>query len=406
MTKDCRRRTWGSCPGPGPAGRAALGPPSAAGRPAAGAGGPRCSPAASRSKGRTSAVWPRRAAPVAVARPCPGSPQVVVLQSSGAPRSTGGGARARRPGAARGPRSRRGRARSRRRRGPRARVPTASVRTPNALRPSSARSRLARSSSARWASAEDHARRVGSSSRRLGGASGGGVLELDGDPDVAAELLGQRLGEHPAHARLEHGLGEFVGGRQNGGVLDQPQRAGQVQHRVLLRGQARRQPLADLVPDRRQVQRGIGHAASSSPCCRPLAAPVPPARPPAIRPTSRLWTRRTGSTPVSTGCARPAWVAAGLAHRPARRPVYCRSARSRAARTGVRRSVDRPGRPARRDPDVRRGATATLTAPSTGRQRSGALMIRWAGAAAGAGGAARSATRGEPSCPIAGSGGA
>jgi hypothetical protein len=37
----------------------------------------------------------------------------------------------------------------------------------------------------------------------------------------------------------------------------------------------------------------------------------------------------------------------------------------------VWRSADRRGRPARRDPDVRRGATATLTAPSTARQRSG-----------------------------------
>jgi len=36
----------------------------------------------------------------------------------------------------------------------------------------------------------------------------------------------------------------------------------------------------------------------------------------------------------------------------------------------VRWSGDRQGRPARRDPDVRRGATATLTAPSTARQRS------------------------------------
>src|SRR4051794_40852551 len=36
----------------------------------------------------------------------------------------------------------------------------------------------------------------------------------------------------------------------------------------------------------------------------------------------------------------------------------------------VRWSGDRQGRPARRNPDVRRGATATLTAPSTARQRS------------------------------------
>ena len=47
-----------------------------------------------------------------------------------------------------------------------------------------------------------------------------------------------------------------------------------------------------------------------------------------------------------------------------RRPV-------RAGDRAVRRSVDRRGRPTRRDPVVRRGATATLTAPSTARQRSG-----------------------------------
>ena len=43
----------------------------------------------------------------------------------------------------------------------------------------------------------------------------------------------------------------------------------------------------------------------------------------------------------------------------------------RAGERAVRRSVDRRGRPTRHDPDVQRGATATLTAPSTARQRSG-----------------------------------
>jgi hypothetical protein len=55
-------------------------------------------------------------------------------------------------------------------------------------------------------------------------------------------------------------------------------------------------------------------------------------------------------------------------------PPICISAGqqpSRAAVRVVRRSADRRGRPSRRDPDVRRGAGATLTAPSTARQRSG-----------------------------------
>ena len=150
----------------------------------------------------------------------------------------------------------------------------------------------------------------------LGRRLGGGVLELDGDADVAAELLGQRLGEHPAHPGLEHGLGELVGRGEHRGVLDQPQRAGQVQHRVLLRGQARRQPLADLVPDRRQVQRGIGHAVSLPMPVDPWPLPVPTGAAAQARwirrPVPQLWTRgRTGSTPVSTGCARPATGRAG-----------------------------------------------------------------------------------------------
>ena len=136
-----------------------------------------------------------------------------------------------------------------------------------------------------------------------------GVLELDGDPDVAAEPLGQRLGQHPAHPRLEHGLGELVGRGQHGGVLDQAQRPGQVQHRVLLRGQAGGQSLTDLVPDRGQVQRGIGHAA------RPPVAVVPRPLPDACvhRRIPPLWIpARSRSTSLSTGCARLARICAGL----------------------------------------------------------------------------------------------
>jgi hypothetical protein len=103
----------------------------------------------------------------------------------------------------------------------------------------------------------------------------------------------------------------------------------------------------------------------SSRACPARRAPVGGAR------GLPLWMRgRTCSTPVSTGCARPATDAAG----PRAGPVpICIPAGQRpiqAEERTVRRSDDRRGRPARRDPDVRRGATATLTAPSTARQRS------------------------------------
>jgi hypothetical protein len=58
---------------------------------------------------------------------------------------------------------------------------------------------------------------------------------------------------------------------------------------------------------------------------------------------------------------------------PRRTPIGISAGRGpiRAAQRAVRRSVDHRGRPTRRDPDVRRGATATLTASSTARQRLG-----------------------------------
>ena len=165
-----------------------------------------------------------------------------------------------------------------------------------------------------------------------------------------------------------------------------PERAGQVEHRVLLRGQAGRQPLADLVPDRRQVQRGIGHAARSSPCCRPPAAPGRPAVARRVRRSeSPLWIRgrtwfHTGVHRLCTAGEESRRVRAGRAadrHR-------CWSEAVRAGERAVRRSGDRRGRPTRRDPDVRRGATATLTAPSTARQRRPGATARPGASARGA----------------------
>jgi hypothetical protein len=54
---------------------------------------------------------------------------------------------------------------------------------------------------------------------------------------------------------------------------------------------------------------------------------------------------------------------------PARIPAGQKAVR--VGKRAIRRSVDRRGRPTRHDPDVQRGATATLTAPSTAGQRSG-----------------------------------
>jgi hypothetical protein len=66
---------------------------------------------------------------------------------------------------------------------------------------------------------------------------------------------------------------------------------------------------------------------------------------------------------VGDGCCRAGRRSGTDRHR-------CRSEASGAGERTVPRSVDRGCRPTRRDPDVRRGATATLTASSTARQRS------------------------------------
>jgi len=102
------------------------------------------------------------------------------------------------------------------------------------------------------------------------------------------------------------------------------------------------------------------------------------------RSDARLWMRaRTGSTPVSTGCARPATSRAEAGPGPASICISAVRSAVRAAKRVIRRSVDRPGRLARRDPCAQRGATATLTAPSTARQRSGAPSGRGGGGRSG-----------------------
>jgi hypothetical protein len=165
-----------------------------------------------------------------------------------------------------------------------------------------------------------------------------GVLQLDGDADVAAELFRQRLGEHPPHPRLEHRLRELVGCGEHRGVLDQAERPGQVEHRVLLWGQAGSQPLTDLVPDRRQVQRGIGHAARSS---RSASSPGAPGHSCVHRQILPLWIRaRWRSTPLSTGCAR-SWGSCTGSVPNGRSPHLCRSAAVPSGRSGSS-AVGRP----------------------------------------------------------------
>ena len=60
---------------------------------------------------------------------------------------------------------------------------------------------------------------------------------IDGDRelDVAAELLGKGLGEQGAQAGFQLLLDEFVGGGDQGGVLHQAERAGQLQPGPLVR---------------------------------------------------------------------------------------------------------------------------------------------------------------------------
>ena len=106
----------------------------------------------------------------------------------------------------------------------------------------------------------------------------------------------------------------------------------------------------------------------------PGRVPVPPARPrpPDARLRTGLWTRvRTGPHRCPQAVHGRRRVVPGSAPGRGRRSASLQvGARVRAGERAVRRSADRRGRPARRDPDVRRGATATLTAPSTARQRS------------------------------------
>ncbi|CAB4910451.1 unannotated protein [freshwater metagenome] len=145
------------------------------------------------------------------------------------------------------------------------------------------------------------------------------VLELDGDLGVPAELGGQRLGEGGTDPGLEHRLGELVGGGEHEDALDQAQRPGQVEHRVLLAGQVAGQALPDPVPDRPQFAGGVGHRLLSPsvpvvPAARPRAARRPRSGPP-------LWTGQAArSTPLSTECGRRVGTCCGRWW-PGRRPA-------------------------------------------------------------------------------------
>jgi hypothetical protein len=104
----------------------------------------------------------------------------------------------------------------------------------------------------------------------------------------------------------------------------------------------------------------------------PLQSSPGRSRPPDVhRRILPLWIRsRSRSTPLSTGCARLTGVCSGsppAGRRPASLLVSSRSGQEDGQYGG---RVTDGGRPTRRDPDVRRGATATLTASSTARQRS------------------------------------
>ena len=156
-----------------------------------------------------------------------------------------------------------------------------------------------------------------------------------------------------------------------------PSGPGEVEHRVLLRRQAGRQPLPDLVPDRRQIERGIGHA----------GVPSQAAGPPAGGPCRRV----RGVPGARTGDGAVDGWSATVPHRCPQgvhdRRRHVAAPHRAAGRHEVRRRWSGPrsgppdgglhspppgGSTPRRDPAARCGATATLTAPSTARQRSAA----------------------------------
>ena len=60
-------------------------------------------------------------------------------------------------------------------------------------------------------------------------------IHRDGELDVPAELLGERLGDKGPQPRLELFLDEFVRCRDERGVLHQPERAGELQPGALVR---------------------------------------------------------------------------------------------------------------------------------------------------------------------------
>ena len=76
----------------------------------------------------------------------------------------------------------------------------------------------------------------------------------DGDPDVAAELVRQHLGDEGPQAVLQDVLGELVRGRQQGGVLDESERPGHREPGTVLGWEVARQGLKCSGPHQGKVQ--------------------------------------------------------------------------------------------------------------------------------------------------------
>ena len=94
-----------------------------------------------------------------------------------------------------------------------------------------------------------------------------GELGLDGDrdPDLAAELTGEHLGDVGPQPALDEVLGELVRGGEQGGVLDDPHGTGEAQEGAGLRAGFVGQGVEHPVPDGGQILGLRGHRRLSTP---------------------------------------------------------------------------------------------------------------------------------------------
>ncbi len=143
---------------------------------------------------------------------------------------------------------------------------------------------------------------------RLVGERGGivlrGRLHRHGDLDLAAELAGERLDDQRPQPGLQHVTGELVGGREQGGVSHQTERAGERHPRPLLGSEGVvREPGDRTRPHLREVEHVVGHvqspsvAASFAVLVVATVGPVPAPKPRLRAPLQGFHTGSGGSSP-------------------------------------------------------------------------------------------------------------